>query len=313
MEYSTHQMKLSELAKRLDLSVEYRSNDFESIKIKQINYNRPGLQLAGFFDYFTVDRIQLVGRMETAYMNSLPTELRRERARRLISAGIPAIIFCHEVTPDEMWLQLAQEHDVTILRTDTDTQELVKVLIEVLTEEMAPRITRHGVFVEVYGEGVLLVGESGIGKSETAIELIKRGHRLIADDAVEIKRVDSHTLIGSAPELIRYYIELRGIGIIDVRRIFGSGAIKLNEEIDLVVEIENWNQNSSYDRLGIANHTMNILGVEVPHIKIPVNPGRNLAVILEVAAMNNRQKKMGYNSALEFTEQIDRKMEEGLF
>lgn len=313
MDNSAYQMKLSELAKSLELNIVYRSTDYESIRIKQINYNRPGLQLAGFFDYFTTDRIQLIGRMETAFMNSLPEELRRVRAQRLISAGIPAVVFCHEVEPDGMWIELAQQHDVTLLKTDTDTQELVKVLIEVLTEAMAPRITRHGVFVEVYGEGVLLVGESGIGKSETAIELIKRGHRLIADDAVEIKRVDSHTLIGSAPELIRYYIELRGIGIIDVRRIFGSGAIKLNEEIDLVVEIENWNQNSSYDRLGIANHTMNILGVEVPHIKIPVNPGRNLAVILEVAAMNNRQKKMGYNSALEFTEQIDRKMEEGLF
>ena len=306
-------MKLGELAKNLELEVVYKASDYDSIRIKQINYNRPGLQLTGFFDYFTSDRIQLIGRMENAYLNSLSYEERFNRVDALVGAGIPAIIFCHEVVPDEMWIELAKKHDVTVLKTDTDTQEMVRALIEVLTDAMAPRITRHGVFVEVYGEGVLLIGESGIGKSEAAVELIKRGHRLVADDAVEIKRADSHTLIGSAPELIRYYIELRGIGIIDVRRIFGSGAVKLSEEIDLVVQIENWDKDRVYDRLGVDSHTINILGVDVPLITIPVRPGRNLAVILEVAAMNNRQKKMGYNSSLEFAEQIDKRMEEGVF
>jgi HPr kinase/phosphorylase len=199
---------------------------------------------------------------------------------------------------------------VSILSSQIDTFELLAILIGHLKQYLAPRITRHGVFVEVYGEGLFLTGESGVGKSEAAIELIKRGHRLIADDAVEIKRVDSKTLIGSAPELIRYLIELRGIGIVDVRRIFGSGAIKLSEHIDLVINIENWKDNMSYDRLGTESMETTILGVKVPYITIPIKPGRNLAVILEVAAMNNRQKKMGYNSALEFTERLEKHYEE---
>lgn len=309
----TYSMKLSELVKDLELEMVYKSSDFESIRIHEINYNRPGLQLTGFFDYFTTDRLQLIGRMENAYLNTLPYEVKYKRADLLTGSKIPALIFCHDVEPDSMWLELSEKHDITIMKTEDSTAELGRAIIEELSRAMAPRITSHGVFVEIYGEGVLIVGESGIGKSEAAVELIKRGHRLIADDAVEIKRLDSHTLIGSAPELIRYYLEMRGIGIIDVRRIFGSGAFKLEEEIDLVVQVENWNQENTYDRLGVTSHTMNILGIEIPKITIPIRPGRNLAVILEVAAMNNRQKKMGYDSALEFAEQIDRKMEEGIF
>ena len=307
-----YSIKLSDLTKQLKLETVFRASDFESVRIREINYNRPGLQLTGFFDFFTTSRLQLIGRMENAYLYSLPLEEREGRIRALVSAGIPALIFCHEVVPDEQWLRLAREFDVSVLKTDTDTQEFVRSLIEVLTQAMAPRITRHGVFVEVYGEGLLLVGESGIGKSEAAVELIKRGHRLVADDAVEIRRVDSTTLMGTAPELIRYYLELRGIGIIDVRRIFGSGAVKHNEKIDLVVQLETWNPDKTYDRLGLSNNTMNILGVELPMITIPITPGRNLAVILEVAAMNNRQKKMGHHSGLEFVEQIDRRMEGGI-
>ncbi len=309
----TYSMKLSELVTSLKLEMVYRASNYDAIRIREINYNRPGLQLTGFFDYFTTSRVQLIGRMENAYLTSLNPVVREERIRALVSTKIPALIFCHEVEPDELWIRLAKEYDVTVVKTETDTQEMVRSIIEVLSAAMAPRITRHGVFVEVYGEGLLLVGEAGIGKSEAAVELIKRGHRLVADDAVEIRRVDSHTLIGSAPELIRYYLELRGIGIIDVRRIFGSGAVKYNEEIDLVVQLETWTKESSFDRLGLTTQTMNILGVEVPLITIPIKPGRNLAVILEVAAMNNRQKKMGHNSALEFTEQVDRRMEEGRF
>ena len=309
----TYSMKLSELVTSLKLEMVYRASNYDAIRIREINYNRPGLQLTGFFDYFTTSRVQLIGRMENAYLTSLNPVVREERIRALVSTKIPALIFCHEVEPDELWIRLAKEYDVTVVKTETDTQEMVRSIIEVLSAAMAPRITRHGVFVEVYGEGLLLVGEAGIGKSEAAVELIKRGHRLVADGAVEIRRVDSHTLIGSAPELIRYYLELRGIGIIDVRRIFGSGAVKYNEEIDLVVQLETWTKESSFDRLGLTTQTMNILGVEVPLITIPIKPGRNLAVILEVAAMNNRQKKMGHNSALEFTEQVDRRMEEGRF
>ena len=306
----TYSVKLKTLAEDTDLQIIRRSSDFDRITISNDALNRPGLQLAGFWEYFVPDRIQLIGRIETTYLSTFTPEERTRRYEELLSRRIPALIFCHGLSPSPECLAVADKYDVSILSSQIDTFELLAILIGHLKQYLAPRITRHGVFVEVYGEGLFLTGESGVGKSEAAIELIKRGHRLIADDAVEIKRVDSKTLIGSAPELIRYLIELRGIGIVDVRRIFGSGAIKLNEHIDLVINIENWKDNMSYDRLGTESMETTILGVKVPYITIPIKPGRNLAVILEVAAMNNRQKKMGYNSALEFTERLEKHYEE---
>lgn len=306
----TYSVKLKTLAEDTDLQIIRRSSDFDRITISNDALNRPGLQLAGFWEYFVPDRIQLIGRIETTYLSTFTPEERTRRYEELLSRRIPALIFCHGLSPSAECLAVADKYDVSILSSQIDTFELLAILIGHLKQYLAPRITRHGVFVEVYGEGLFLTGESGVGKSEAAIELIKRGHRLIADDAVEIKRVDSKTLIGSAPELIRYLIELRGIGIVDVRRIFGSGAIKLNEHIDLVINIENWKDNMSYDRLGTESMETTILGVKVPYITIPIKPGRNLAVILEVAAMNNRQKKMGYNSALEFTERLEKHYEE---
>lgn len=306
----TYSVKLKTLAEDTDLQIIRRSSDFDRITISNDALNRPGLQLAGFWEYFVPDRIQLIGRIETTYLSTFTPEERTRRYEELLSRRIPALIFCHGLSPSPECLAVADKYDVSILSSQIDTFELLAILIGHLKQYLAPRITRHGVFVEVYGEGLFLTGESGVGKSEAAIELIKRGHRLIADDAVEIKRVDSKTLIGSAPELIRYLIELRGIGIVDVRRIFGSGAIKLSEHIDLVINIENWKDNMSYDRLGTESMETTILGVKVPYITIPIKPGRNLAVILEVAAMNNRQKKMGYNSALEFTERLERHYEE---
>jgi HPr kinase/phosphorylase len=306
----TYSVKLKTLAEDTDLQIIRRSSDFDRITISNDALNRPGLQLAGFWEYFVPDRIQLIGRIETTYLSTFTPEERTRRYEELLSRRIPALIFCHGLSPSPECLAVADKYDVSILSSQIDTFELLAILIGHLKQYLAPRITRHGVFVEVYGEGLFLTGESGVGKSEAAIELIKRGHRLIADDAVEIKRVDSKTLIGSAPELIRYLIELRGIGIVDVRRIFGSGAIKLSEHIDLVINIENWKDNMSYDRLGTESMETTILGVKVPYITIPIKPGRNLAVILEVAAMNNRQKKMGYNSALEFTERLEKHYEE---
>ena len=308
----TYSVKLKTLAEETDLQIIRRSSDFDTKTITNDTLNRPGLQLAGYYGYFMPDRIQLIGRIETTYLAGFSPEERTRRYEELLKRGIPALVFCHGLSPSAECLAVADKYDVTVLSSQIDTFELLAILIHHLKQYLAPRITRHGVFVEVYGEGLFLTGESGVGKSEAAIELIKRGHRLIADDAVEIRRLDSKTLMGSAPDLIRYYIELRGIGIVDVRRIFGSGAVKMSEHIDLVINIESWKDNVVYDRLGTESMDTTILGVKVPYITIPVKPGRNLAVILEVAAMNNRQKKMGYNSAVEFTERLNRHFDEQL-
>lgn len=306
----SYSVKLKTLAEETDLTIIRRSADFDKIRISTDALNRPGLQLAGYYGYFVPDRIQLIGKIETTYLAGFSSEERLRRYEELLSKSVPAVIFCHGIEPEPECLAMADKYDVSILSSQIDTFELLSLLISHLKEYLAPRITRHGVFVEVYGEGLFLTGESGVGKSEAAIELIKRGHRLIADDAVEIKRIDSKTLMGTAPDLIRYYIELRGIGVIDVRRIFGSGAVKMSEHIDLVINIESWKDGMNYDRLGAESLETTILGVKVPYITIPIKPGRNLAVILEVAAMNNRQKKMGYNSAQEFTDRINRHFDE---
>jgi HPr kinase/phosphorylase len=301
----THSVKLSKLAEEFNLELLRGSADYENILITTDDVNRPGLQLAGFFHHFDNKRLQVIGLVETSYLENISTEERLTRFDDLFSKGIPAFILCHGITPYPECMEMAEKHDVTVMRTQDTTSSFMSTLIASLKFFLAPCITRHGVLVEVYGEGVLLLGESGVGKSETAIELVKRGHRLIADDAVEIKRIAAKRLSGSAPELIRHYIELRGIGVVDVRRLFGMSAIKLDTEIDLLINLEPWKDGAMYDRLGAENLYTSILDVEVPSLTIPVKPGRNLAIIIEVAAMNNRHKKMGYNAALEFTKQIN--------
>ncbi|MCL2126322.1 MAG: HPr(Ser) kinase/phosphatase [Oscillospiraceae bacterium] len=297
--------KLSQLTTELHADIIYQSTDFDNVLIYTGDVHRPGLQLAGFFEHFEPTRVQLIGRMESAYMKMQPQGERLRKWEELLDKKIPAIIMCHGAEATEDLIIAAERHDVTILSTNAHTTEIMWDVIRIVKRAVAPSITRHGVLVEVYGIGLFLTGESGVGKSEAAIELLKRGHRLIADDAVEIKVIDVNVLEGTAPELIRHYVELRGIGVIDVRQIFGVGAVKASQNIHLVVNLEQWNESTAYDRLGLLENTINILGVNVATVTIPVKPGRNLAVILEVAAMNQRQKLMGYNAAAEFAKQID--------
>lgn len=307
----SYTVKLSELMEELNNTESvYKSSDYEKAIVKTNDINRPALQLTGFYDYFDSDRIQVLGTVETTYLQEFSPEERREKFDTLMSRKIPALVVCHGMEVFDECLEMAKKYDVSLLKSNVDTSHFMAAIIALLNVRLAPRITRHGVLVEVYGEGLLLLGESGVGKSETAIELVKRGHRLIADDAVEIKRVSDTSLVGGPSELIRHYIELRGIGVINVRRLFGIGAVKQSERIDLVINLENWKENYMYDRLGIEDQFTNILGIDVPSMTVPVKPGRNLAVIIEVAAMNHRQKKMGYNAALELTEQINKYFEE---
>ena len=302
----TYCVPLSRVVSQFNMEIAWRSSDYEKIQITVADVARPGLQIAGYFDHFEPMRLQVIGNVESSYLDKMTSAERLLVYDRLFSYKIPALIAARGLEPGQEVLQMAKKHNITILRWPGSTSSIVSSIIAYLTRELAPRITRHGVLMEIYGEGVLLMGESGIGKSETAVELIKRGHRLIADDAVEIKRVGPSSLIGSAPPLIQNYIELRGIGIINVATLFGAGAVKNATTIDLVVSIVPWDTQEVYDRLGLEDHFVELLGVQIPENTIPVTPGRNLAVILEVAAMNNRQRRMGYNAAHEFTEQINR-------
>jgi len=302
--------KLSQLTEDLKAEIVFQSSDYEDVLIYSGDVHRPGLQLAGFYDYFEPSRIQLIGKMESTYMQSQISEVRTRKWEALMRYKIPAMILCHGAEMTDELLTAAAKYDVTVLGSAEDTTDIMSIIIRVVRRAVAPRLTRHGVLVEVYGIGLLLVGESGVGKSETAIELLKRGHRLVADDAVEIRAIDVGVLQGEAPELIRHYVELRGLGIIDVRRVFGFGAVRGFQNIHLVVKLEQWQDMASYDRLGDSEETVEILGVKIPTITIPVKPGRNLAVILEVAAMNQRQKFMGYNAAVEFTKMIDKHFED---
>ena len=260
--------------------------------------------LSGFTKYFDPDRIQIMGVSEIEYLNSFKPDERLRKVKRLISKKPVAIILTRGLEYHEDTIELAKKHGVALLKTTDGTSSCMSTLISYLSVELAPRITRHGVFVEVYGEGVLIMGESGMGKSETALELIKRGHRLVADDAVEIRKVSHKTLVGSAPENIRHFIELRGVGIVNARRLFGIGSVKVSEKINMVIQLEPWNPDRVYDRMGMDNEQTEILGISVPSLTIPIKPGRNLAIIIEVAAMNNRQKKMGYNAAQELLEKL---------
>ncbi|MCX7614616.1 MAG: HPr(Ser) kinase/phosphatase [Clostridiales bacterium] len=297
-------ISLEEIIKDFDLEVIYGPEGFEKIRVCHDDINRPGLQLAGFFEDFDADRIQIMGMVETLFVRSFESAERTACFERLFSKKVPIVIFTRSIEIIPECLTMAEKYGVTILRTNQYTSDFTGDLIGKLRVALAPRITRHGVLVEVYGEGILILGDSGVGKSETAIELVKRGHRLVADDAVEIKKVSDHTLVGAAPEIIRHFIELRGIGVIDVRRIFGMGSVKPTERIDLVINLEQWVEGKHYDRLGLENQYTNILDLDIPSLTVPVKPGRNLAVIIEVASMNNRNKKFGYNAAAELSDRV---------
>ena len=298
-------IKLGTIIDIFHLSVIYGPEGYRDRRITIEDVNRPGLQLTGFFDYFDKERMQLLGLVEISYLEGISSSKRAVVFDTLFSYHTPAVIFARGLQPYPECLEMAKKHQQVILGTRENTANIMSTLIAYLRAALSPTITRHGVLVEVYGEGVLLAGESGIGKSETAIELVKRGHRLIADDAVEIRRSPSGGLVGTAPELIRHYIELRGIGVVDVRRLFGMSAVKFDSTIDMMIQMELWQDGKIYDRLGAEEHFVSLLDVSIPSLTIPVRPGRNLAVVIEVAAMNNRNKKMGYNDALELTLQVD--------
>ena len=294
---SKYTVLLKTIVEEHGLQILHAAKDYETKRIVTYDVNRPAMQLAGFYNYFDPERIQIIGRVESTYLDTLSDADRLAAFERFMQYDIAALVICHGVQPFPECLEAAEKYDRTVFITPEDTSEFQAGLISSLRSHLAPRTTVHGVLVEIYGEGVLLTGDSGIGKSETALELIKRGHRLIADDAVEIKKVGRDRLVGDAPEMIRYYMELRGIGVVNVRRIYGIGAVKPESGIDLVVHLEPWEEGKAYDRLGLTSESEVILGVEIPRVTIPVRPGRNLAVILELAAMNNRQKKLGYNAA----------------
>ncbi len=307
-----YNVPLKRIVEVFHLNVAYQATDYDRLKLTVEDVARPGLQLAGYFDHFEPMRLQILGNVEMSYLKKMPATERRVIFDRLFAYKVPALLIARGFHPCPQCIEMAKKHNITILTTEEATSNIVSAIITYLRGELAPRITRHGVLMEVYGEGLLLIGESGIGKSEAAVELLKRGHRLIADDAVEIRKISGSTLMGSAPELIRNYVELRGIGVINVAKLFGMGAVKSENEINLVVNIVPWNTQEVYDRLGLEEQTMEILGVNIPLNTIPITPGRNLAVILEVAAMNNRQRKMGYNAAQEFTDQVNRHFEESV-
>lgn len=296
-EYS---VEITKVAEEMMLEPVNLPDDIATRVIIRNDVSRPGLPLAGFFDHFESGRIQIIGNMEHKYIELLTHEQRMEALERFLSCGVVCIVVTRGLDIFPELSQLCEKYGTPLYLSHDTTSNFMAALIAYLNVQLAERITKHGVLIEVYGEGILMLGDSGIGKSETAIELVKRGHRLIADDAVEIKKVSNKTLVGAAPELIRHYVELRGIGLVDVRRIFGMGAVKLTEKIDLVVNLELWQQGKMYERLGLDDEYEEILGLKIPSIVLPVKPGRNLAVVIEIAAMNNRQKKMGYNTAAEF-------------
>lgn len=300
-----YKVTLTQVIEKMNLENYTPEIDTDKIEITKSDINRPALQLAGFFDHFDAERVQLIGNVEFAYMKKLVDDERAEEVyHRLFSSPIPCIIFCRGLEPCERMLKVAKEYEIPILATKRQTSEFTAEIIRWLNVELAPRISIHGVLVDVYGEGVLIMGESGIGKSEAALELIRRGHRLVSDDVVEIKRVSDETLVGSSPEITRHLIELRGIGIIDVKTLFGVESVKVSQSIDLVIQLEEWNKNTDFDRMGLEEKYIEFLGNKVVCHAIPIRPGRNLAVILESAAINFRAKKMGYNAAQELYDRV---------
>ena len=295
---------LSQIVERFELEVVYDSGDIEQRRITVADVTRPGLQLAGYYDHFGPDRIQIVGNMEHAFLGNLTSQDRKKSISMLFEKDIPALIITrnHEVQPEI--LEAAEETKTPVLRTAEATSEFSSELIKYLKMELAPRVSMHGVLVEVNGEGILILGESGVGKSETALEIVKRGHRLIADDQVEIRKVSETTLVGKAPDVIKHLIEIRGIGIMDVKELYGVSSVKPQESIDFVINLEMWDENKTYDRMGLTEETTEILGLKIPSITIPVGPGRNLAIIVEAAAINYRVKKMGFNAAQDLVNRV---------
>lgn len=307
-----YSVSLEKIIAAHNLEIIYLPKPADEILITTNEVNRPGIVMTGYTDYFDAERIQILGWTEFGFLLNMEPEKRRRALQYWLALHPAAAVVTRGLDIPDYFVEECKAHQVPLLRTQEETSPFLATLIAYLNAELAPRITRHGVLVEVYGEGVLLLGESGVGKSETAIELVKRGHRLIADDAVEIKRNVTDRLVGTAPELIRHYIELRGIGVIDVCRLFGMSAVKDEAEIDMVINLEQWKDGAMYDRLGLENLYTTILDVQVPSLTVPVRPGRNLAVIIEVAAMNNRHKKMGYNAAVEFTKQINQHFDQAM-
>ncbi len=299
-----YSVSLSKIIREFSLEAAYLPGDPADIKISTTDINRPGLFINGFYEYFDNERIQVLGKMENAFLLDLPKDVLAERMDKLCAYHVPVVIVTRglEVLPE--LLDAAKKYAVPVLTTSEATTNLTVSMINFLNTELAPRITRHGVLVEVYGEGIMITGDSGVGKSECAMELIKRGHRLIADDAVEIRKVSNKRLVGTSPDNIRHFMELRGVGIINARRLFGMASVKTNEKIDMIVHLEQWNPEKVYDRMGMETEYTEMLGIKIPALTIPVKPGRNLAVIIEVAAMNNRQKKLGYNAARELLQKL---------
>lgn len=301
--------KLNQLVNDMGLTVLVRGKDFDSREITVSDVNRPALQLVGFYQYFEPRRLQILGKAEITFLKSMPIQERRRVFDDLLRCEIPALIIARGLDIFPELMELAEKHERTLLRSESTTVEITSRIIDYLNRRLAPQITRHGVLMNIYGQGVLMLGDSGIGKSETAIELLKRGHRLVSDDAVEIRRV-SDLLYGAAPELIRHYIEIRGVGVIDVQQLFGMGAVQFETEIDLVIHLEQWVDGKFYDRLGLGEEKYEILGVSRPIVTVPVRPGRNLAGIVEIATMKNRQMKYGFNAARDFVTQFDRRVDE---
>ena len=299
-----YSVPLANVISEFNLELLTPSIDVESKVLTQVNINRPALQLAGFFDYFDHDRLQIIGMVEHTYLQKLDADCRRETIRRIFQHKIPAIVFCRRLGVFPEMLAYAKEYDVPILTTRATTTDFVADVIGWMKVKLAPRITMHGCLLDIYGVGTLIIGESGVGKSETALELIKRGHRFIADDAVEVRRVSQETLVGSCPPNIRYFLELRGIGIIDIMKMFGVQSIKPTQSIDLIINLELWDPSRTYDRLGQVEEYTEILGNSVSSHSIPIRPGRSLAIICESAAINHRQKRMGYNAADALTERV---------
>lgn len=304
MHTTNFKVSLGEIIDEFKLIEVNKAENSRDVAVCNNEVNRCGLALAGYFDHFEHTRLQIIGTVEATYLEKMTKEQMGKVFDKMFSLKIPALITSRDIKLPEIVIELSNKYNIPLLKTHLSTSRFMSALIAYLNVMLAERETRHGVLVEVYGEGILLLAESGVGKSETAIELVKRGHRLVADDAVEIKKVSDKSLVGSAPEIIRHFIELRGIGIVDVKKIFGMGAVKDTEKIDMVIHLENWQQQKQYDRLGLTTEYTNILGIDIPSLTIPVKPGRNLAVIVEVAAMNNRQKKMGYNAAQILNERI---------
>lgn len=301
---SRHEVSVAKIAELLDLKNYTTDIDLKARKIECSDINRPALQLTGYFEHFEQSRVQVIGNVEYTYIQQLSDEEKHHRYSELMKFDIPCVIFCRDLKPGDILMEEAMKQNVPVLGTDRPTSEFVAELIYCLGEQLAPCISVHGVLVDVYGEGVMITGESGIGKSEAALELIRRGHRLVTDDVVEIRKINDHTLIGTSPDITRHFIELRGIGIIDVKTLYGVECVKEKQQIDLVIKLEDWKKEAEYDRLGLEEEYIEYLGNKVVCHSLPIRPGRNLAVICETAAVNHRQKKMGYNAAQELYRRV---------